>query len=448
MCPSSSQLFESYPAPNRHRHALRVASESEKAQRQAAAFKRRQASGHMTDEDRRRAAGFADDTEGDDGEKGLDSAPSLALQPGPPIYLVPLHGREMMRARLGEEILHGDDDDADEAMHPIYKLMSTTRRSSSSASSAPVHALEFALLLSYQYGHGTSARHIISPKHLSSCQLNFLKSVQQVHRLRGVERNGGAYVITKSSEQPTASEKVIAHLKGALTFAKHKRSAKSSRSHRLAASSIRESWEILTPYIHPSSGSISVDPWPSSMPVDDTDAFSARLASDPRCQFDVDAPTVFLESDARTYGTVASQTRGLMAGLCAPIVSAVTGTFDAIVGGFVTNAAQEFLPGGVADSLVEQVTRQLPPMIARIIIPTIGESIAGTLPIATENKITPYAAHGISYKTTHDIVEDLTKNLVINIHRLVDVEMPKVSLAIFMRSRHVEELVWVGVLSC
>jgi hypothetical protein len=110
-------------------------------------------------------------------------------------------------------------------------------------------------------------------------------------------------------------------------------------------------------------------------------------------------------------------------------VSAVRGIFDAIVGGFIINGGEEFMPGGVAEGIVSQVSRETPIVIAKIILPAIGGRVSALLPEETTTKIKQYAAHGISHKATHDIVEELIRDLVANIHPLVQSEMPKVCCA-------------------
>lgn len=428
-------LFESYPAPSRHLHHLQVADWRRKQDMLQLAKDARAQAGLSTEKDKREAAGMS----GDQGEKSdeeaqqeLDKEQRLALQTGPPIYLVPLHGLEMERALnrsssgMEEEEDEDEEDEEDDEdvtsrrIHPIYRLLASTRRAAASSSSR----LEFALLTSYQYGSHNVRRHIVSPRSLRECTLKFLPSRVQNHAMRGEEREGASYVTSNEQQQ---NNKII----GDVAFTKKKKakqqqqqdeiaSPSSSSSPSLTNDTLDVAWSILHPYVY---SPHHVDPWPVSTSL--TSSGSNPLLTRPDCQFDSDGETVFVESDAEVYGTVASQTRGMMSGLLAPTVAAVTGEFDSIVGGFVINAAQEFLPTGVADSLTDQLTRELPHRIARIIIPTIGRTMSEALPPATVAKITPYASHGISYKTSHDIVEDLVKNLEINIHRLVDVEMPK-----------------------
>jgi len=436
-------LFESHPSPHRHAHAFHVKSAEQKAKEKERERRRvMEGGGARAEQARKEAAGMSTDEEGD----GLrDEGESFALQAGPPIYLVPLHGYEM------EQALRGAHVDGEEAMHPLYRLLAATRVPHQQPPNASSTMLEFALVTSYMYGALSSRRHIISPRDLRHCEMIFLpRRAQTHHLLRG---GGGHGEDDEDHHQPPANYVAIRtsvdegtdivrveeeSLEGQrIAFSNRKRrptrrSAFKTRHHdELPQNTLNHAWSILRHFVYAPD---SIDAWPTTASSigslsDRSRQFDPSLLNSPQCRFDRDSPVVFLESDAAVYGTVASQARNMMVGLLAPATSAVAGGFQSTIGGMVLAGAKEFLPPGVADGVTDQLTRQLPPMITRLIIPAIGASVSASLPPATVSKISPYAAHGISYKTVSDIVDETTINLVRYIHRLVDVEMPE-SLAL------------------
>ena len=425
-------VFESYPAPNRLRHSYHASQTELEQEREKILREARARAGAPTDADKRAAAGMGAGSAGaEDDEMLLGETPTISMQAGPSVFLVPLHGREMenaIRRAQTQMDRQQEEDESEDDIHPIYRLLALDR--SSRLNSTSSGTLEFALLTSYRYGGlGNLPKQVIPPRELRGCAIKFLKEAQQIHRQRGHQREAGAYVVP-TSVAGTAQVAMTPFL-GDVQFRRRSSavaapsvSDSSLSQSAVPAAVLRDSWSILRPFVF---SAASADPWPQVSPApgsSGSDPSAADLLNSPECQFDVDGSTVFLADDARTYGTVASQTRDAMGGVVKPVVAAVVGAFQSIVGGFVLVAAQEFLPSAVSDSVVESVTREASTMMAQRIVPSIGQRMRASLAPVTANKLEPYASHGISYKTTADIVESLTKNLVRNIHHLIDAELP------------------------